>query len=44
MPISHYDFPNGYNRDFSAERFQMPEGLFDPTYIKVSERSIQCKK
>ncbi|XP_064634792.1 actin-like protein 6B [Lineus longissimus] len=34
MPTSRYDFPNGYNRDFGAERFQMTEGLFDPTHIK----------
>jgi len=30
----HYEFPNGYNQDFVAERFQITEGLFDPTYLR----------
>lgn len=34
MPTVHYEFPNGYNRDFGAERFRTCEGLFDPSVIK----------
>lgn len=36
MPTVHYEFPNGYNRDFGAERFRTCEGLFDPSVIKVN--------
>jgi len=35
MPTIHYEFPNGYNKDFGAERFLIPESLFDPSNIKV---------
>ncbi|GIX95916.1 actin-like protein 6B [Caerostris darwini] len=34
LPTVHHEFPNGYNQDFGAERFQIPEALFDPTNIK----------
>lgn len=34
MPTFHYEFPNGYNKDFGGERFLIPECLFDPTNIK----------
>lgn len=34
MPTIHYEFPNGYNRDFAAERYMIPECLFDPSNIK----------
>ncbi|XP_046553772.1 actin-like protein 6A isoform X2 [Haliotis rubra] len=34
MPTMHYEFPNGYNQDFGAERFRVCEGLFDPSVIK----------
>ncbi|KAK3103473.1 hypothetical protein FSP39_019490 [Pinctada imbricata] len=34
MPTVHYEFPNGYNQDFGAERFKITEGLFDPSIIK----------
>lgn len=33
MPTIHFDFPNGFNQDFSAERFYLPEALFDPSKI-----------
>ena len=36
MPGQNYEFPNGFNRDFDSVRFRIPEGLFDPTIIKVS--------
>ncbi|XP_046367678.1 actin-like protein 6A isoform X1 [Haliotis rufescens] len=35
MPTMHYEFPNGYNQDFGAERFRVCEGLFDPSVIKM---------
>lgn len=35
MPTVHFEFPNGYNKDFSEERFKICEGLFDPSYIRV---------
>ncbi|NP_001279710.1 actin-like protein 6A [Callorhinchus milii] len=34
MPTVHYEFPNGYNCDFGAERLRIPEGLFDPSNVK----------
>ncbi|RWS32025.1 Actin-like protein 6A [Leptotrombidium deliense] len=34
MPTIHYEFPNGYNQDYGAERFMIPEALFDPSNIK----------
>ena len=34
MPTIHYEFPNGYNKDFGPERFKIPEALFDPSNIK----------
>ncbi|XP_076322900.1 actin-like protein 6B [Tachypleus tridentatus] len=34
MPTVHYELPHGYNLDFSSERFQVPEALFDPSNIK----------
>lgn len=34
MPTVLYEFPNGYNQDFGAEKFKLPEGLFDPSVIK----------
>lgn len=37
MPTVHYEFPNGYNRDFGSERFKTCEGLFDPSVIKVNK-------
>uniref|UniRef100_A0A8C9ES17 Actin like 6A n=1 Tax=Pavo cristatus TaxID=9049 RepID=A0A8C9ES17_PAVCR len=36
MPTVHYEFPNGYNCDFGAERLKIPEGLFDPSNVKVT--------
>ena len=36
MPTFHYEFPNGFNKDFGPERFQIPESLFDPSSIKNS--------
>lgn len=35
MPTLHYEFPNGFNKDFGEERYQIPESLFDPSNIKV---------
>lgn len=40
----HYEFPNGYNRDFGAERFKTCEGLFDPAIMKVNTGNIVCVK
>lgn len=34
MPTVHYEFPTGYNMDFGARRFELPEGLFDPQSIR----------
>ncbi|KAJ8950291.1 hypothetical protein NQ318_021147 [Aromia moschata] len=31
MPANHYEFPNGFHRDFGVERFKIPEPLFNPT-------------
>ena len=35
MPTQYYEFPNGYNSDFGAERYRIPEQMFDPSLIKV---------
>lgn len=37
MPTVHYEMPNGYNTDYGAERLRIPEGLFDPSNVKVWE-------
>jgi actin-related protein len=34
MPTVAYEMPNGYNQHFSAERFRIPECLFNPALIK----------
>lgn len=44
MPTVHYEFPNGYNRDFGAERFRTCEGLFDPSVIKVKNSFLGGKE
>lgn len=31
MPAIHYEFPNGFHKDFGVERFKIPEPLFNPT-------------
>jgi actin-related protein len=40
MPGVHYEFPNGYHRDFGPERFAIPEALFDPSNIKGVSGSV----
>ncbi|PIK39878.1 putative actin-like protein 6A [Apostichopus japonicus] len=35
MPSAPYEFPTGFNMEFSSERIQVAEGLFDPTVIKA---------
>ncbi|XP_072349545.1 actin-like protein 6B isoform X3 [Scyliorhinus torazame] len=35
MPTIHYEMPNGYNCDYGAERLRIPEGLFDPSNVKI---------
>ncbi|PIO25677.1 hypothetical protein AB205_0075260, partial [Aquarana catesbeiana] len=35
MPTVHYEMPNGYNTDYGAERLRIPEGLFDPSNVKM---------
>lgn len=40
MPSVHYEFPNGYNFDLTADRFYLPEALFDTTHIKGITSSI----
>lgn len=34
MPAIHYEFSNGYNIDLTADRFRIPEALFDTSQIK----------
>ncbi len=34
-PSLHYEFPNGYHQDFVSERLRIPEGIFDPSVLKV---------
>ncbi|OWF49030.1 actin-like protein 6B [Mizuhopecten yessoensis] len=34
MPAALYEFPNGYNQEFGAEKFKLAEGLFDPSVMK----------
>ena len=35
MPGVHYEFPNGYHRDFGPERFLIPEPLFDTSQANL---------
>ena len=30
IPATNFEFPNGYSAMFGAERFKIPEPLFDP--------------
>ncbi|VDO32612.1 unnamed protein product [Brugia timori] len=36
LPSSPFCFPNGYSKEFQAERIKIPEGLFDTTYLKAA--------
>ena len=36
LPRVSYEFPNGYNTDFGEERYRIPEALFNPSILKVS--------
>jgi len=36
IPHVPHEFPNGYNDEFGAERFKIPEALFDPTGLRVA--------
>ena len=38
LPSVLYDFPNGYHQEFAEERVRIPEGLFDPSHVKVCTR------
>lgn len=42
MPTVHYEMPNGYNTDYGAERLRIPEGLFDPSNVKVGQAGGHC--
>ena len=33
-PTVNYEFPNGYNAEFGADRYRIPESLFDPSHFK----------
>ncbi|XP_023337860.1 actin-like protein 6B [Eurytemora carolleeae] len=35
IPHLPYEFPNGYNDEYGAERFKIPEALFDPSGLRV---------
>ncbi|XP_015524958.1 actin-like protein 6B isoform X1 [Neodiprion pinetum] len=35
VPAVQYEFPTGYHRDFSTERFRIPEALFDPSMVQM---------
>lgn len=41
MPTHNYEFCNGYNQVFGQERLRIPEGLFDPSVIKVVQAFIE---
>lgn len=34
IPRENFEFSNGYNDEFGAERFKIPESLFDPSGIR----------
>lgn len=45
MPTLHYEMPSGYSTDYGAERLRIPEGLFDPSNVKVNRtlcRSVRA--
>uniref|UniRef100_A0A8R1HY78 Actin n=1 Tax=Caenorhabditis japonica TaxID=281687 RepID=A0A8R1HY78_CAEJA len=35
LPSTPYSFPNGYTKEFAAERIKLPECLFDLSYLKT---------
>lgn len=40
MPAIHYEFPNGFHKDFGVDRFKIPEPLFNPTGAKAGIQPI----
>ncbi|XP_046398835.1 actin-like protein 6B [Ischnura elegans] len=40
MPAAHYEFPSGYHQDFGAERFRIPEALFDPGVVAAGNTML----
>ncbi|CAG0920060.1 unnamed protein product [Notodromas monacha] len=40
MPMVHYEFPNGYNKDFGGERFRIAEPLFDTSALTGLEAAM----
>ncbi|CAJ0923826.1 unnamed protein product, partial [Mesorhabditis belari] len=39
LPSSPYGFPNGFHKEFLAERIKVPEGLFDLKYLRDVDNS-----
>lgn len=35
MPMLHHEMPSVYNADYGTERLRIPEGLFNPSNVKV---------
>ncbi|EFP07240.1 hypothetical protein CRE_13514 [Caenorhabditis remanei] len=38
LPSTPYAFPNGYTKEFGAERIKLPECLFDINYLKTDQK------
>lgn len=34
-PQKPFEFPDGYNNSFGAERYRVPEIMFNPRYIRL---------
>lgn len=34
-PQKPFEFPDGYNNSFGAERYRVPEIMFNPNYIRL---------
>eukprot|EP01137_Pigoraptor_chileana_P021065 Opistho-2@84306 len=43
LPTKSYEFPNGYNAGFGAERFRVPEIMFNPDAYIVKDASDKGK-
>jgi hypothetical protein len=37
-PQKPFEFPDGYNNSFGAERYRVPEIMFNPNYIRLVNR------
>lgn len=43
-PQKPFEFPDGYNNSFGAERYRVPEIMFNPRHIRMVQLRVRKKK